>query len=355
MFRSILLDCIASISMERSTASIFHLLVGKRSIQTLQDAKLYKITRYFGICKHLDRNYFEQEIKSLIIDNYITVDQQNNASITRSGETYLNIRIDSYPIHQLNGFIFDRISDLFWLRLQLWIQTYTNMARQKGYFVAITDQKDIQAWVKKHFQMHRDESDQWLAGVYRELSRFLKTINPELAQLFVDRLTGYQKIGLTLDQLARKNQTTPIDMHLYLTITLHKLLTYLQERENELIYLPVFYQFTKTSKKFITNSAEKTFILVKKGFDVEQISQIRQLKINTIEDHIVEIAYIDPDFSIKPYVDQESFTIILAAIRNNKTVKLKQIKEMAGNNFSYFQIRLVLTYADLVQKEDLLK
>lgn len=355
MFRAILLDCIQCISMERSTASIFHLLVGKRSIQTLQDAKLYQITQYFGVCKHLERRHFEDEIKGLVTENYITVDHQNNARITQNGEAYLKSKLDSYPIKQLNGLIFDRMSDLFWLRLQLWIQTYTNMSRKKGYFVAITEHKEVQTWVKKHYHIHRDESDQWLTGIHHELSGFLKNINPDLAQLFVDRLTGYQKIGLTMSQLARKYQTTPVDIHLYLTGTIHELLTYLHERKNELKYLPTFYHFTQLSKKFITNSAEKTYHLIKNGFDVEQIARIRQLKVNTIEDHIVEIAYIDPEFSINPYVDQESVTIILAAIRSNKTAKLKQIKELAGNNFSYFQIRLVLTYSDFSQKEGLLK
>lgn len=354
MFRAILLDCIACISMERSTASIFHLLVGKRSIQTLQDAKLYQITPYFAVCKHLDRNHFEYEIKALVTENYITVDDQNNACITERGKAYLKGQLESYPIQQLNGLVFDRMSDLFWLRLQLWIQTYTNMSRKNGYFVAITEHKEVQIWVKKHYHIHRDESEQWLTGIHHELSSFLKNINPDLAQLFVDRLTGYQKIGLTLDQLAKKHQTTRLDSHLYLTGTIHHLLTYLHEREAELKYLPTFYHFTQISKKFITNSAEKTDHLIKKGFDVEQIAKIRQLKVNTIEDHIVEIAYIEPDFSIKPYVDAESFTIILGAIKNNKTAKLKQIKELAGNKFSYFQIRLVLTYSNFhLQKEGL--
>lgn len=350
IFRSIILDCMKHINGERTTASIFHLLVGKRSIQTLQDANIYKITTYYGICRNLQRYQFEQEINRLVDEKHIDLDSKNMARITPIGQTNLELAYQKYPLSQLNGLKFDRISDIFWLRLQLWIQTYTNMSQRSGYFVAITDQKDVQAWVKEHYRINRVNSDKWLTGIYQELVSFLKMNEPFLAQLFVDRLTGYHKIGLTKDQLAKKFNLTNLDTHLYLTVIIHKLLTYINQQE--LAFLPTFTQDTFSTKKFITSSAEKTYQLIKKGFDIIQIAKIRQLKVNTIEDHVVEIAYIEPAFSIYPYVDQQAINKILLAIQNNNTAKLKQIKKIAGDQFSYFQIRLVLTHVNLQREDD---
>ncbi len=46
----------------------------------------------------------------------------------------------------------------------------------------------------------------------------------------------------------------------------------------------------------LTQSARKTFELLEKGFPIERIAAVRNLKTATIEDHIVEISLHQPAF-----------------------------------------------------------
>ena len=64
---------------------------------------------------------------------------------------------------------------------------------------------------------------------------------------------------------------------------------------------------------------------------------------NTIYDHIVEIALHDDNFPIEPFVSREKQDEIFKAAEKLKTRKLKLIKEAVGEDIDYFQIRLALT------------
>ncbi|WP_182916973.1 helix-turn-helix domain-containing protein [Bacillus sp. PK3_68] len=74
---------------------------------------------------------------------------------------------------------------------------------------------------------------------------------------------------------------------------------------------------------------------------IEEISTHRRLKQSTVEDHVVELAFNYPGFSIRPFVDKATEEQVLkaAAVLSNK--RIKPIKERLPD-VSYFQIRLVL-------------
>src|SRR5699024_5279928 len=99
-----------------------------------------------------------------------------------------------------------------------------------------------------------------------------------------------------------------------------------------------------------TKSATNTYRLYQKGLHANEIASIRQLKINTIYDHLVEIALYDPAFRYRSYVEQTEIKTILNAIRQTKSYKLKDIKALVKADITYFQIRLVMTMMKKISK-----
>src|SRR5699024_1045731 len=100
----------------------------------------------------------------------------------------------------------------------------------------------------------------------------------------------------------------------------------------------------------ISASANHTYQLLRKGYPIEKIAQMRQLKENTICDHIVEISLHVSSFSITKYVNQDVQDQIIRAIELTKSYKLKDIKGKLSEDISYFQIRLVLTKINMHKK-----
>ena len=93
----------------------------------------------------------------------------------------------------------------------------------------------------------------------------------------------------------------------------------------------------------MTQSTKTTLRYIQEGKNLGEIAEIRRLKVNTIEDHLVEIVLSEKDFPISDYVTIEDEREIAEAIKELGTKKLKAIKQMVDNKqISFFQIRLVL-------------
>jgi len=64
-FDAIVLDILSSMKGERSPSAVYHLLKGKRSSQTIQDAGLFAVSKYFGFCSTLSREQVSVSVQQL--------------------------------------------------------------------------------------------------------------------------------------------------------------------------------------------------------------------------------------------------------------------------------------------------
>ncbi|WP_186577838.1 helix-turn-helix domain-containing protein [Aquibacillus kalidii] len=346
MFTILLLECVRQFKGERTLSAIYHLFSGKRSAQTLQDAHMYSLTNYFGILKSLRRNVFDKQTEILRDKQLIVVNDKGFPFLTHYGTEYLRNYLNQHNLSSFNGLKYERMSHTFLLRLQLFIQTVSNMEKGINSFIPITDDQETQQWVKLIYVRNRNKLDSWLEGLYKELYTFLINLSDNEAEIFVDRLTGYQKIGLSKEQMARKFNLSYEDVELELIKLTHQLIRHIGEHIENNPFLSNFVQI-ETDTTFITNSAAYTYQLYNKGYGIEEIVRIRNLKESTIQDHLVEIAYVDPNFNVNLFLSKVQYDQILKIINEHDTKKLKLIKQLAGNDVDYFQIRLVIATQNL--------
>ncbi|HEY9582015.1 MAG TPA: helix-turn-helix domain-containing protein, partial [Savagea sp.] len=73
-----------------------------------------------------------------------------------------------------------------------------------------------------------------------------------------------------------------------------------------------------------------------------QIAKKRRLKVSTIQDHVIEIAYTVEAFPYERFIEPALFEQIRQQLSNRKDQPLKELKEQYSM-LSYFQIRLILT------------
>ena len=93
----------------------------------------------------------------------------------------------------------------------------------------------------------------------------------------------------------------------------------------------------------LTHSTQLTLQLINEGRSIIEIANTRRLKVNTIEDHLVEIVLSDRQFPIGDYVPNKMENKIWEAVNHLQTKQLKVIKQwLKDDEISFFQIRLVL-------------
>src|SRR5699024_4643632 len=140
-----------------------------------------------------------------------------------------------------------------------------------------------------------------IINLYSELSTILKTIPDKYALIYVERLTGYKYFGLSIDQLSQKYKLSRHTVELIITYVNHQIIFAINENEikYKLLRLIVIYII---NNKHLTKSEYKTYQIVKKNKSLQEKSNIRNIKLNTIYDHIIETALYDINFKINKFV-----------------------------------------------------
>ncbi len=343
MFLYILLTCINQMKRERTISGIFHLLKGKRSAQTLQDARVYGIDDFFGICPNLSKPKLATTIQIAVDNDLILIENEQFASLTKDGVDYLANYQGPRPDY-FSGMADAANVQVFEGRLRLLIQTVTNLSVNNRSFLAIIEQPPIQQWVKHHYSRIKEGMKEVEEQLYEELANLLSKRTEVEAVLFTSRLTGGRIIGETREQLARDHNLSEQEVDILLSHVSYYL--YEQCRISPSCYPAIATCLEGlSSSSLITRSAKRTYQLLEKGFTLESIAAIRKLKLSTIQDHVIEAALVVPGFSIRPFINEEHEQSILASASRLQTRRLKRIYEAFQGQFSYFELRLVLAAA----------
>ncbi|MFP7297803.1 helix-turn-helix domain-containing protein [Neobacillus niacini] len=327
---------------ERTIYSIFHLLNGKKSSQTLQDAHLFSLKRYFRILEPLTREEFDGIFNNLLERKMVKTSGDQRFILTSKGHAYLSQH--PQPTY-INGWEYQPNTWLVWERLSLLVQVASNITYQETKYIPIQKSTDVHSWLKDYLRSTPIPKRKLGETLYTELVDVYeqaKDINPSV---LVYRLTGYQQIGLTSTQTAKMLNMGPLEYHVEFTNSIHYLIHCIEKNPARyLMFSSLLANFEH--KDSLTLSSRKTWVLLNQGLSLEEIAGVRQLKMSTIEDHLVEFALSIKDFSINPYVEEGTQQKILEISRQEATKQLKVIRNIL-KDASYFQIRLVLAkYGD---------
>lgn len=340
LFKLIVLTSQFRMQKERTISAIYHLLKGKQSIQTIQDAHLFQLEKYYGIYKNLTSQRFFEIVNKCEKDGLV-VKEGHYYGVTTTGEYWLNNHKALLQELSLDGIKFRKMDQLFFSRLLLLIQVWTNSKMTHFKFIPIIEHKEVEQWVRLYYQKTKNNLDHYLHTLYEEFIRLLSSLPTSHTNIFINQLTGYKSFGLSLEQLATKYKMSKEDIHLITVSVLHFMLLSILENKEQ---YPLLYSFKEDLHKedVLTDSAKVTKKLLQSGLTITQIANNRRLKENTIYDHIVEMAHNDQSFPLSTYVHLSAQQQIIRAVEQIQSFKLKDIKLAVSKEITYFQIRLVL-------------
>ena len=344
-YRSLLiLYCINQIKCERSIYGIYHILTGKKSSQTIVDANLYRLSQLFSVLRRLSRQEMQASVDELFTHKLIIEIEKDKYELTTTGSVLLNQQLKEQLIpEKLDGWKYYDVGVVFWKRLSLIVQTVSNLLYEKKDFTTIQQDDDVLRWVKTYLltKSKRISKSEISKRLYQELVTCLGNLSEKEATVFVLRLSGIDRIGLTSKQIATMLKEEEIRVQLLFLSVVHSILF---EIESDNQKFPLLYEISSISggTSPLTDSTRRTYQLILQGKSIDDIARIRKLKRNTIEDHIVEIVHNMDTFDISSFVSHEHQKEIEDTYQLTKTMRLKTIKEAVGADISYFEIRLIL-------------
>lgn len=342
LFNTIILFASNQLKDERTDQAIYHILQGKKSIQTIQDTYLYQLSKYYGILPTLKQTYFKQIVQDLVKEGYMKPSQTYEHSYTVTKEGRQAIDTNAFPtiMSHLDGKKYSAHAEQFEKRILLFVQVLSNKQALNNEYVPIIEDYFIKNDIKHIFSKLQASSSILSQQFYKECRDILSSIDEEYARLFVQRLSGYNHYGMSLQQLAQKLRMSEVDILILYRSIIHYMLEQIRLYESDYPLLSLLY--SKEDDTQLTITARQTKQLVSRGYSLEQIAARRNLKMNTIFDHIVEIALVDDSFLIDRFIDENQIATILQTVQSLQTYQLKELKEALGEDYSYFQIRLAL-------------
>lgn len=342
--QAVILHCLHKVNSERTIYSIFHLLTGKKSSQTIQDGHLYDMLTFFKVLPRLKRQQYDLLIEQLKKQQYIHFPESNlHAVVSNQGQEAYIAFFQKHPFPTfIQGWKFQDASIQMWKRLTLLIQAISHFNYSSTRYYPIQRDPDTATWVKQYILRHKNIS-QLKEQLYNELFYIFSNDFPEEPNFIIERFSGYEKIGLTGSQIAEKYTINEIEAYFRYLNCLHYIVEKVASHKDQFSVLFSLIQDVFKQVPF-TQSTLYTYNLLHQNYSIDEIARIRQLKVSTIEDHIIEIAYADPHFSITPFIDEHLVKRVSEAANKLGIKKLKPIKECVKES-SYFQIRLVLARA----------
>ena len=95
----------------------------------------------------------------------------------------------------------------------------------------------------------------------------------------------------------------------------------------------------------IAETKKTTLYMFRSGKSIEEIAAERKFAISTIEGHLCEFI-LTGDVSVNQFVSPEKIEVITRYIKHSTDKKITPIKEKLGDDYSYFEIRAVLSHLD---------
>lgn len=99
----------------------------------------------------------------------------------------------------------------------------------------------------------------------------------------------------------------------------------------------------KKANKNTSGTFATTFQLYKENNSIEEIAKIRNLSINTIQNHLINFV-VDATINASELVDMNKIENIVEVAKTQKIQSLKVIKEALGDDYSYFEIHVAVAY-----------
>ena len=319
---AIILHCLYKINEERTVYSVYHLINGKKSSQTIQDSHIYKISQYFRVYPMLTRDKFQQVLTHLDEEGLLLfIDREKGTyKCTVKGKEALQIvEMTHRKLPNINGIQYHMLAPLFWRRFSLLFQVLSNAVYNNSRYYCVQRDLAIQNWVKVYLSQNNKKKT-LAKAVHDELHRLLSELPNKQAQIFMLKLTGYERIGYSDRQIAECLQLNEEDIYFYFIDTLHFLLNSVKQLRNDFSTLySVFHDIQENHALPVTQSSLITLGYLRQGLTIDEISAARNLKNNTIEDHIVELVLYTNEVDLSSYVSDALVKDIIQAAIKSKT------------------------------------
>lgn len=293
----------------KTQKSIFNIITGKKSHQTFFDASSQHLLSFYHSLPNLKYHSFER-------------------ILTETNDNHTNLTLKCNNKHT-----YDSMRNTF-NALQLLIQTISCDIHKFYQFTPVSQQLQVQKQVKKLFNTikKQQETDNFLA----ELQQLLTAIHDTNGKTYIHYyLQGYNESMYTRQQVSLIEN---IPQHLLMELEYNDLVEMVTQLENNSKY-PLLHQLVLHPP--LLNKTEQTLHSILAQQSLNDILREQNVKINTIEDHLIELFIKGYLSDYETYVTTQMMGDFSHYYPEHSNERLRDMKARFSD-LSYFQLKLLI-------------
>lgn len=261
--------------------------------------------------------------------------------LTKIGMESLKEYFDNHYFPQrIKSFAFMYLRQPFWERLQLFVQVFSELSYHNANYVPIIKHPLHQENARLLFQQFHHEKTTLLNNWVDEQFYLLNSIDQKRADILAGHLTGHQKVGKTKTQIQEELSMTSLEYNLFHQDSIEEIIQTIQSNRAKLpIHYAILTGLHQETNYGLSISTQQTYNLIEQGYSIEEIATIRQLKENTVREHILEIAFVFTDFSYQKFVPDKIYEHLNQRFSEETSYNFKQaVSENSAIEFMHYRL-----------------
>lgn len=318
-------------------STLFHLLRGKRTVSVLMNGFLFDNLAYFCLFPDIEEKLFYKQLQQLIKEELLTFSKETaEAQITTKGIECLFKNADTITYHtaHLNGYKYAKTEEEMWRLLQFLVQVTSHLSYRDKQYIPLEASPRYQWKVKALISKLNKEI--LGSNMKSEWSSVFSQLSEGEANFIAQQFSGYRLNGKAEQQLL--SDTSDFKRVLYRKNVYHHLFSRIESLPDDAIIREALKEDLEKNQN---QSMLRTRELWQSGRSLSEITQVRQMKPSTVNDHILELAISTDsvDFeSLIPLDDKKRLEMLDAPCQTWRYAELRQQFELDYFSFRLYQI-----------------
>ncbi|WP_041556253.1 helix-turn-helix domain-containing protein [Carnobacterium sp. 17-4] len=323
-------------------STLYHILIGKRTASILFKAHTYQMIKFFSIFPNLKREQYNQMIQGFVAKGWIKANDANEEFyLSEQGKAEVEVYFSEhfYPTN-LNQLLNGKATKEFWEKIVFLTQVLSELRYQNKRYLPVNKEWKNQLWVKNWLKNNPLDKQDLAQSFGKEWIHVLKNLDSFAAEIVVSQLTGYEKFGKTITQLASMHKIEALEMAFLLQNAIIQVMDQVvRKKENYPLFYLIYQECIRDPYSNLSQSTRLTANYLDKGLSIENIALKRKLKANTISEHIIELAIIFPDFDISSVIPDSDYQHLVTAFQSNEKISYEELeKDMPQVPFSWYRL-----------------
>jgi len=321
-------------------SQILHVFNGKRTPSMFYTIEKNGWHAGFLLSSAIQREQLDAFVHYFLQNGWVT-EEEKRFTLTEKGEAICReyFHTHYYPQH-IQDFSYATIRIPFWNRLQLYSQVFSELSYQNSMYIPVIKDPRHQENVRDLFRIFSHDKKNLLQQWVKEQVYLYEQIDEQMADTLVNLLTGHHRIGKTKEQIRQALNMETLEFQFYLNDAIEVLIKVIRANKNKTPLSFAILDSLFTEKNLgLSESTKQTYNLLKAGYSLEKIAADRNIKVNTVREHVLEMAFVFEVFPFKQFVPQKVYEDLNRMFEKKASYTYKEaVSEFKDLEFMHFRL-----------------